>query len=764
MSKRAERQLMQHLLDPGALAVIAEEGLIDIVLPTAEFRPVYQWSLGYYFDSNATQAPSLEAFEEEWTLDFFIDRDVDLTEPPEDTVEWVIDTLKGSYVHLLGQQFTKELALSLSEASSSERVQVLSDAADALISTSMELARRSTQMDLREGMGERLRAYEQRKARGEITDGLLFGLPEVDDHTGGIHPGELGVLAAPAKMGKAQPLDTPVLTPSGWTLMGDLQVGDEVIGSDGQPTRIVAVHPQGDVETYHVVMNDGASTRACGEHLWKLIFDDRNDKVLSTLEVKDLLDRGCRRSTYIPMVDTVSGSPQALPIAPRLLGLLLGDGSFRGMTPTFTSGDDELLDEVASEISRTSLYRRSNHGVIIARSDEPQGQVNSVRDALVSLNLWGKLSLDKSIPEVYLRATVQDRMALLSGLMDADGGQEARSAIYYTSSPSLRDGVVELVNSLGGVAHVGVRPGTRDSYRISVRLPAELGCPFVLKRKADAWETTGTTRRPPSRRIVSVESIGVHPSQCITVDAPDSLYVTEDHIVTHNSYLLDMVALREWQAGRVAVLFTLENSVEMTLDRIACLGTGVDPQSWLRGDCHDAEEKAVRAFRDEVEESDVPLYVVQPELERRTMEHIIREASIRDADSVLIDQLTFVHAREDNRRRDLDIREMMHDLKELISTARRRLPCLLAHQVNREGTAAARKTGHLLMDHMAEGAEVERTADFVFGLYQSDADRAAFFSQLQMLAARRVPLKHWELHWHITQGVINIRREITIQM
>ena len=59
-----------------------------------------------------------------------------------------------------------------------------------------------------------------------------------------------------------------MLTPTGFQTIGSLRVGDLVIGSDGRPTPVLGVYPQGRREVFRVQAQDGSSTLACAEHLW----------------------------------------------------------------------------------------------------------------------------------------------------------------------------------------------------------------------------------------------------------------------------------------------------------------------------------------------------------------------------------------------------------------------------------------------------------------------------------------------------------------
>jgi phosphate starvation-inducible PhoH-like protein len=139
-------------------------------------------------------------------------------------------------------------------------------------------------------------------------------------------------------------------------------------------------------------------------------------------------------------------------------------------------------------------------------------------------------SSTRFIPEQYLLNTPDVRQAVLQGLLDADRGsvrQAGRSCRirYTTRSSRLRDDVVFLVRSLGGVADCPVDVRS-DAYVIDIRLP-------------DGGR--------PTRMIESIEPAGEAECVCIAVSAEDSLYVTEDFLVTHNSLNDAFVVLDEAQ-------------------------------------------------------------------------------------------------------------------------------------------------------------------------------------------------------------------------
>lgn len=372
--------------------------------------------------------------------------------------------------------------------------------------------------------------------------------------------GRLLVAGSP-KAGKAGLTTTPVLTPMGWRTMGDLEVGDAVIGSDGRPTEVIAVHPQGESDVFRVTMSDGSSTCCTAQHLWAIQSHDdriarRGYRVVETADVAQILAADHRRHTYIPIVEPVQYSPIDLPLDPYALGLLLGDGYLAGRsTPSFVKPDLELHEALRAIPGVALTTVNAEQGAVLLVRETPTGP-NPVADIARGLQLSGCRSWEKAIPPLYLHAAIDQRLALLQGLLDTDGWVEHNdtgntSSHYGTSSPTLKDQVVELVESLGGVARVQYKSAPkfqdggvgRPAWSIGVRLPQHLE-PFRLTRKLEAWRAGRSTKHlPPVRRIVSVEPAGRADAVCITVANPDGLYVTERHIVTHNSILIENLAL-----------------------------------------------------------------------------------------------------------------------------------------------------------------------------------------------------------------------------
>ncbi|MBE7189470.1 PhoH family protein, partial [Jatrophihabitans endophyticus] len=373
--------------------------------------------------------------------------------------------------------------------------------------------------------------------------------------------------------GRAQPVDSIVQTPEGARRIGDLEVGDLVVGSDGLPTPVLGVYPQGVKPVYRVTTQDGASTLACGEHLWtvRTVDDKKHGRGYRTLQTADMigkLRRGHVHRYELPVVGPVEYVPTPVPMDPYALGLLLGDGCLTGRTtPSFATADPELAEALDAALPGVTVRRRSEVDYALNRTGGGRGGVlveNPVTGMLRALELWGTRSETKFVPVEYLLNSAVVRLALLQGLLDSDGGpvrQAGRTCRiqYTTCSPALRDDVVHLVRSLGGVAYWRVRPASgrrpgmargrqvhhrHDAYILEIRLPAGVE-PFRLARKRAVYEQSGGGR--PMRYIDSIESAGEAECVCIQVAAQDSLYVTDDFIVTHNTLNDAFIILDEAQ-------------------------------------------------------------------------------------------------------------------------------------------------------------------------------------------------------------------------
>lgn len=365
-------------------------------------------------------------------------------------------------------------------------------------------------------------------------------------------------------MGKAQPLTSKILTPGGFKSMGEIEVGDLVTSANGGFSRVTGVYPQGQKEVFRIHFSDGSSTLCCDEHLWNvqshamtrhkgyehwetMPLHKIRETYIRHRKVSDRIPSGMEMRYRIPLVKPVEFFPirEPLPIDAYAVGLLLGDGGLSTGNIIFSCPDVQLQESLKTLLPKPCHLKETgwNGGIDFRITGEKQ--YNPTLTAIRSMGLGGCKSEEKFIPEMYKYASIDDRLAIIQGLLDTDGYAAGASCVeYVTVSPMLADGVKFIVNSLGGTVstnekstkftYKGERKTGQLAYRIIVKLPEGMN-PFRLERKLEKYNKTSQNRYKPRRMIVGIEPEGIEECQCIIVDSPDHLYVTDDFIVTHNT-------------------------------------------------------------------------------------------------------------------------------------------------------------------------------------------------------------------------------------
>ncbi|RLC99086.1 MAG: hypothetical protein DRI46_10100 [Chloroflexi bacterium] len=318
---------------------------------------------------------------------------------------------------------------------------------------------------------------------------------------------------------KGLPLDTPLPTPTGWTTMGECQVGDQLIGSNGKPCTIQAKSTVKYVPCFKITFDDASTVICDEEHQWKLL----SGEVVSASDLK--------KNQRIRVAAPLELPEQNLPIDPYLLGVWLADGKH-------TSGEITNPDNgIWAEIKRRGFKLSHDYS---KRAKDDKCRVHTVYGFRTLLRENGLLG-NKHIPEVYLRASYQQRLDLLQGLLDGDGAANScRNQACFTSvDKEASKQFLELALSLGQRATMATAQGFGfgkpvTSYPVSFR-PHKL-MPFKLARKAKKalkFKSGGWAWR---RKIRKIESIPAQQTQCVMVDSPDSTYLcTKKMIPTHNS-------------------------------------------------------------------------------------------------------------------------------------------------------------------------------------------------------------------------------------
>ena len=386
-------------------------------------------------------------------------------------------------------------------------------------------------------------------------------------------------------VGKAQPMDSKVLTPDGFVEMRDISVGDSIITACGAESKVIGVYPQGERDVYEITFNDGRKVKSCKEHLWPVYgkfgagkrgVTEYKTKIMQLSEIMDRLKFPTVKKTIgVPLFNPKHDSfPDAnLPIDPWLLGFLIGDGSFAEHTPSVTTSYLEMIRKIELRLPKGMALSQKRGDKISYNiiNEKPKSGSNILNKSLRDLDLEGKKSHEKFIPTPYLNASFEQRLELIRGLFDSDGyaGKNGTTSIT-TVSKKLSDNIVELIQGLGGIARVQQRyteytyknekKTGRLSYRIKIlmRNPSSI-CTFSKKRCRLKSKHQYSNR---VLRFENIELISKEQTQCIEIEHDSHLYVTDGYVPTHNTHISKRMAYHLFGSESAMLRFDMSEYME----------------------------------------------------------------------------------------------------------------------------------------------------------------------------------------------------------
>lgn len=537
-------------------------------------------------------------------------------------------------------------------------------------------------------------------SQGGISKGVPTGFHDLDELTNGLHPGQMIVIAARPGMGKALKLDTPLPTPTGWTTMADVAVGDELLGADGRPTRVVAAtEVMLGRPCYEVEFSDGTVIVADEQHQW--LTDTRASRrsagkvsaaVRTTREIAETVrcatsDRRLNHS--VANTAPLQGEDGDLLVPPYTLGAWLGDG---------TSMDPEISMRIDGESDPATVQAR-----------------------LLTLGVLG----NKRIPMQYLRASEAQRRALLAGLLDTDGTVTNGGAVQFcVTDKRLAADVAELVVSLGyrcQVATKAVKGRTEASSTAYLVNFSATESVFGLHRKdmLHKERRAASAVRSNSRFIVDVRPVPSVPVRCVEVDNADHMYLAGRSMVpTHNSTLgLDFLRSCSIKHQMASVVFSLEMSKTEIVMRLLSAEAKIKLADMRSGRMSD--DDWTRLARRMSEISEAPLYIDDsPNLTmmeiRAKARRLSQKAGLR---LIVIDYLQLMTSGKKVESRQQEVSEFSRQLKLLAKELQ--VPVIAMSQLNR-GPEQRTDKKPMLAD-LRESGSIEQDADMVILLHRPDA-------------------------------------------
>lgn len=308
---------------------------------------------------------------------------------------------------------------------------------------------------------------------------------------------QITICTGPAGTAKAQPLHSKILTPSGWTTMGKLKVGHIISDTDGNNQKVIGIYPQGIKEIWEVKLLDGSIVECTEDHLWEIVIGG-DKKVVNTLELSKLLEND---SVYLPNVSRINFIDQPLQckLSPKTLGAVA--------CKSIVKKRDIIIDIDVPD------WVLENLRDIVYRPFAADSDANRFYGATKTLGLVYDLK--------RINYSVQDRLDILQGAAEACGFRYIKDLKLTCVSKFGADWISDIARSLG----------------------------YYIKRHS---ETTIEIfeRYEPKREIYSVTKTDRSENcQCIKVSNSNSLYVTDNFVVTHNTYVSTFSALSLLDSG-----------------------------------------------------------------------------------------------------------------------------------------------------------------------------------------------------------------------
>jgi replicative DNA helicase len=578
-------------------------------------------------------------------------------------------------------------------------------------------------------------------SRGGGLTGVPTGFADLDSLTNGLHPGQMIVIAARPALGKALALDTPLPTPAGWTTMGEVQVGDQLIGADGRPVNVVAAtEVMHERPCYEVEFSTGEVIVADAQHQWTT-WDDRARKAYDYQRPRD----SPAYPEDWPTWDSTAGLPSAdvTSVAGRTA---VAVRQRPAPVASIAQNAVRVTTRTTQEIAATLRVRgMRNHAIPATRSlvlpaadliiepyalgyllgdGDTEGTGRAACDPRDRQWLAEEFASGKHIPPAYLRGSFAQRLALAQGLVDSGGYVDGHGAYRFAhSSRQLIDGFSELAASLGCVAPACRRRGRRPAGRLSRQESWEVivrtGLPLsrlprlALKARRE-WKPEQS-----GRYIADARRVPSRPVRCVQVDAADHLFLAgRGMIPTHNSTLaLDLARAASVKHGLTSVIFSLEMSRNEITMRLLSAEARVPLHSMRTGQMGD--EDWTRLARRMSEVVNAPLFIDDsPNMSMMEIRAKCRRLKQRhDLRLVIIDYLQLMSSPKRVENRQQEVSDMSRSLK--LMAKELNVPVIAVAQLNRGPEQRTDKRP--MLSDLRESGSIEQDSDVVILLHREDA-------------------------------------------
>lgn len=510
---------------------------------------------------------------------------------------------------------------------------------------SMQLMKERKQEIIREDYDDVLEIIDPKTGFERIGGMALLKQTFKEEIIEPVHAGEreavaMGILMmSPPGTGKSCSIYSLIYKEDGPVLAKDIKVGDKIFARDGKLHEVLGVFPQGKLPAYEVEFADGRKVICSEDHIWTVRYKSRGGYIERNKTVKEMLDHGLvdispadmrtgrtgHTHYFVPQCEPVEFSEKQLSVPPYVMGAFLGDGTSTHSDFEITCNvpDKDIVENISDELSMPYVQQIVNGEPGIHWSFIPDEQQRAAMLEYLSLQCPGRLNPPKNkrlstsylfrnyleilcyahekfIPDDYKYGSIEQRYALLQGLMDTDGSinqgtdQKRYNVRFSSASKQLAEDVIYVANSLGYscTLHCDNRNGQpitgslerqgkqyyhqSDVYNVMFNIPNEEKHKlFRCKRKHDIALEAAKYHKKRHYEHIGIKDIRLLERKeemvCFLVDSPDHTYLVNDYSVTHNTMFSKAVAK---EAGMNFVALNLNRimekwvgSTERNLDR-----------------------------------------------------------------------------------------------------------------------------------------------------------------------------------------------------
>ncbi len=561
--------------------------------------------------------------------------------------------------------------------------------------------------------------YDQGGA--EDVTGVATGFTDLDKMTAGLQPGDLIIVAGRPSMGKAQPLDVPVLTLEGWKAMGNLKLGDALASVDGAASHITGIFPQGERQVFRVTFEDGRSTECCAEHLWPIRRNNEPVQVLDTATLIAELAQGTE--LRVPAFDgQLHREARQAPVSMKgerfdgwMLGALWAHGhrvldGLEGPKEWATALATDMATATATDLpSGADAQTLEAQGPGAARQASREIR-RIVAQAADEGSLRGHVrTLDAQMHRVLhnpARLARHERLDLVRGMLDAQDGP-----LDDTIAATLQ----ELIRSLGAVCH-------RDETSLRVRgLSAEASRLFTSQEAQQGVASTVCFEEGSADadlRIVAIEPGRRCKVQCIQVSHPTHRYIAEDFIVTHNTaFSLNIAEHVAVNLQMPVAVFSMEMGDTQLAMRILCSIGKLDAQRLRTGRLSEDDWSKLMAATQRTQ--DAQLYIDEtPALSAIELRSRARRLArtCKGMGLIVVDYLQLMSSTRPGENRAAEVSEISRALKGLAKELN--CPVIALSQLNRALEQRADKRP--MISDLRESGAIEQDADVIMFIYRDE--------------------------------------------